>query len=80
MYKRACMENANGKYWGEMYDIINKYNKKHHTPLSKVNIRAEIDEIMREEELEANDVMVDTFSTQKKKSDDSKYIIDKEAN
>ena len=41
-YPRACMENAKGKYLGEMYDNITKYNDKHNTPLSNVNIRSAI--------------------------------------
>ena len=38
------------KVLGEMYDNITKYNDKHNTPLSNVNIGEGIDQVMREEE------------------------------
>ena len=57
-----------------MYDTITKYNEQHHTPLSNVNIIEAIDQVMREEEAESNNVKVDIFSPQINKSDSSKDI------
>ena len=59
------MTNAKKKYWGEMYDTIIKYNDKHHTQLSNVNIRSAIDQVMREEEVKANNVPVYMFGPQR---------------
>ena len=48
-----------------MYDNITKYNDHNHTPLSKVNIREAIDQVIREDQAETKDVIVDTFSPQR---------------
>ena len=60
-----------------MYDTITKYNEQHHTPLSNVNIIEAIDQVMREEEAESNNVTVDIFSPQINNSED---LIDKVTN
>ena len=62
-----------------MYDIITKYNYKHRTRLSNVEIRAAIDQVIREEEAEANNFMVDMFSRQRNESDNYKYLINEVA-
>ena len=48
-----------------MYDTITKYNDQNHTLLSNVNIREAIDKLTREEEVESNNVTVNTFSPQR---------------
>ena len=60
-----------------MYDTITKYNDHNYTLLSNVKIREAIDQVMREEESEANKGMVDTFSTQRNVSED---LINKVSN
>ena len=64
------MENAMDNYWAEMNDTITNYNDRNHTPLSNVKIREAIDKVMLKEKQEANNVTVDTFSTQINGSED----------
>ena len=52
-----------------MYDTITKYNGQNHTTLSNVKIREAINKVMKEEQEESNNVMVDTFRPQRNKSD-----------
>ena len=42
------MDILKGNYRGVMYDTITKYNDHNHTPLSNVNIREAINQVMRE--------------------------------
>ena len=65
---------------GGIYNTITKYNDQHHTILSNVKIIEAINQVMIEAESEANKATVDMFSTQKNKSDHSKYLINKFAN
>ena len=76
-YECACMENAKDKYWGEMYDTITNYKDWNHAPLSNEKIREVIDKVILEEQVEANNVTVYTFSPQINESED---LITKVAN
>ena len=69
-YEHACMENPKDKYWTKMYDTITNYNDQNHTPLSNEKIREAIHKLTLKEQAEANNVTVDMFSTQRKKSED----------
>ena len=64
------MENPKDKYWTKMYDTITNYNDQNHTPLSNEKIREAIHKLTLKEQAEANNVTVDMFSTQRKKSED----------
>ena len=76
-YEHACMENVKDKYCMEMYNTITNYNDRNHKPLSNANIREVIDKLILEQQAELNNIMVDTFSPQRKKSEN---MIDKVAN
>ena len=71
------MKNTKEKYWSEMYDTITNYNEWNHTLLSNANIREEINQLILEEQSEANNIMIDMFSPQRNQSDD---LINKVAN
>ena len=60
------MENSKDNYYTELCSTITDYNERNNMPLSNVNIREAILQVMREEEEEAitrtNKVTADTFS------------------
>ena len=60
-----------------MYDTITNYNDWNHTPLPNKNNRETIDQLMIEEKTRANNVTVDTLSSQIYKSE---KLINKFAN
>ena len=63
-YERVCMENTKEDYCSEIYDTLTNYNDRNHTPISNVDTREVIYQVIMEEKAEANNVTVDTFSSQ----------------
>ena len=55
------MENSRDKYYTEIYKTLDNYNDLNDAPLSNDNIREAIHKVI-EEESDANNVTVDTFS------------------
>ena len=56
------MENAKEDYWSEMYDTITNYNEQNHSPLSNTKIIEVIYQVVLEDQVESNNVTVDTLS------------------
>ena len=69
------MANEKEKHWRGMYDTITKYNYKHSTQLSNVKITEVIDQVMVDEESEADNVTVDMLSPQRNRSDNLNDLI-----
>ena len=50
-YEDACMESVKSKYWLEIYQIITNDNDPNDTPLSNVNTRDKIIQVIPEEQV-----------------------------
>ena len=57
------MASVKGKYWSEFYNILTNYNDQDDTPLSNVNIKEAINQVIPEERVvaEADNVTFDMF-------------------
>ena len=60
--ERACISNPRDKYHTKMYETLVDYNDRNDLPVSNDNIRQQIYKFIVEEEVDANNMTLDTHS------------------